>query len=103
METLEGDLFAPVEGRRFDLIASNPPYVVSPSSRFIYRDGGGGALTVRVVKAAGHYLREGGIASIMVNWPERQGVDAADELRRWVDGSGCDTWVIRTGTVPADW
>ena len=24
---LQGDLFAPVEGRRYDLIVSNPPYV----------------------------------------------------------------------------
>ena len=27
VELLEGDLLAPVAGRRFDLVASNPPYV----------------------------------------------------------------------------
>src|SRR3954470_9413070 len=26
LELLRGDMFAPVEGRRFDLIVSNPPY-----------------------------------------------------------------------------
>ena len=27
MELLQGDLLSPVAGRRFDLVASNPPYV----------------------------------------------------------------------------
>ncbi len=30
IELLEGSWFEPVAGRRFDLIVSNPPYVVSP-------------------------------------------------------------------------
>ena len=29
MELLEGDLLAPVAGRRFDLVVSNPPYVAA--------------------------------------------------------------------------
>ena len=41
----EGSLFEPVAGERFDLIVSNPPFVVSPDSateggRFVYRDSG---------------------------------------------------------------
>src|SRR5262245_39419269 len=32
VEWREGDLFAPVAGERFDLVVSNPPYVVSPES-----------------------------------------------------------------------
>lgn len=30
LEVLRGDLFSPVEGRRFDLIVSNPPYIPAP-------------------------------------------------------------------------
>ena len=30
LEVLRGDLFAPVRGRRFDLIVSNPPYIPAP-------------------------------------------------------------------------
>lgn len=30
LEVLRGDLFAPVAGRRFDLIVSNPPYIPAP-------------------------------------------------------------------------
>ena len=29
-ELIEGDLLAPVEGRRFDLVVSNPPFIVGP-------------------------------------------------------------------------
>ncbi len=32
LELLEGDLLAPVAGRRFDLVASNPPYVAPGES-----------------------------------------------------------------------
>jgi len=35
-----GDLFEPVADRRFDLIVSNPPFVISPSRRLLFRDGG---------------------------------------------------------------
>src|SRR5215469_5229979 len=33
---LAGDLFEPVVGRRFDLVISNPPYVISPTARFLF-------------------------------------------------------------------
>lgn len=33
VEALRGDLFAPVDGRRFDLIASHPPYLPGPLPR----------------------------------------------------------------------
>ena len=43
IELLEGDLFAPVEGRRFDLVIANPPYVadheeVDPETAFEPQD-----------------------------------------------------------------
>jgi SAM-dependent methyltransferase len=40
VELREGSLFGPVEGERFDLAISNPPYAVSPESRLVYRDSG---------------------------------------------------------------
>lgn len=36
----QGSLFEPVGDERFDLIVSNPPFVISPGGRFTYRDGG---------------------------------------------------------------
>src|SRR5262249_58414511 len=37
---VQGDLFSPVEGRQFDLITMNPPFVISPSSGRMWRDSG---------------------------------------------------------------
>ena len=58
VELREGDLFAPVAGERFDLIVSNPPYVISPEARHLYRDSGLGADEVsrRVVRQAAVHL-----------------------------------------------
>ena len=41
VEVLRGDLFAPLDGRRFDLILANPPYVPSAEATL---PGGGAAL-----------------------------------------------------------
>src|SRR5204863_7324383 len=38
VETRCGSFFEPVAGERFDLVVSNPPYVVSPDSAFLFRD-----------------------------------------------------------------
>jgi release factor glutamine methyltransferase len=67
LEVLRGDLFGPVEGRRFDLIVSNPPYIPAPpdaETRGIARawDAGpdGRDLLDSICDVAGMYLRPGG-------------------------------------------
>ncbi len=41
LELLQGDLLAPVAGRRFDLVVANPPFVIAtPGIGWTYRDGG---------------------------------------------------------------
>lgn len=69
---LEGDLFAPVAGRRYDLILANPPYVTERSMAALppeYRHepplglagGEGGLDIVRcIVASAGEFLAPGG-------------------------------------------
>ena len=37
-----GSLLEPVAGERFGLIVANPPYVISPESRYVFRDSGMG-------------------------------------------------------------
>ena len=36
----EGSMFEPVSGELFDLVVSNPPFVISPGHRYTYRDAG---------------------------------------------------------------
>jgi tRNA1(Val) A37 N6-methylase TrmN6 len=89
------DFFSAVEGEKFDLIVSNPPFVISPESEYHYRDGGLGADRVAetVIRNAGKYLEEGGVAVIICEWASLKENNAIDRLRQWVDGSGCDLWV----------
>jgi methylase of polypeptide subunit release factors len=100
IEVREGDLFAPVEGERFDLIVSNPPFVVSPDSTYIYRDSGlpGDEITRRIVSEAPRLLHEGGYCQILCNWAHVEGADWQERLGTWFEGCGCDAWVLRTQT-----
>jgi SAM-dependent methyltransferase len=100
IETLEGDLYAPVTGRQFDVIVSNAPYVISPDTTFLYRDGGRD-LCERLARATPAHLAPDGCALLAVNWPEHDAGSWQGTLAGWVDGSGCDLWVLSTEhTVP---
>jgi release factor glutamine methyltransferase len=80
-----GDLFAPVAGRRFDLVLSNPPYVPSRSGLLPRHrmarcwDGGpdGRALLDRICDAAPEVLAPGGV--LLVVQSELSGEDATLE------------------------
>jgi SAM-dependent methyltransferase len=97
VEPLEGDLFAPVAGRRFGLVVCNPPYVISPDTRCAFMDSGRplDSICEEVVRRAAEHLEEGGFASVLCNWALRAGEDWAEPLRRWVAGRGCDAWLLR--------
>jgi hypothetical protein len=100
VEGRQGSLFEPVAGETFDLIVTNPPYVISPDMQFVFRDGGGtgDAFCRGVVADAPAHLREGGFATILCNWVVPDGRDAAEVLAGWVSGSGCDACVLHYGT-----
>lgn len=100
IETRLGSLFEPVEGERFDLIASNPPFVITPRAEGVpayeYRDGGatGDALMAAVVGGIERHLAPGGVARLLGNW-ETIGADAGlDRARAWI-GDGLDAWAIQ--------
>ena len=93
----EGSLFEPVrDGETFDLIVSNPPFVISPGARLTYRDGGmsGDDLCRSLVQQAGERLTEGGFAQFLANWQHVAGEDWQDRVRSWVP-RGCDAWIVQ--------
>ncbi|MEW2493066.1 class I SAM-dependent methyltransferase [Streptomyces nodosus] len=110
----EGSLFEPVrDDETFDLIVSNPPFVISPSrlapssspgspsegapfTRLTYRDGGMGGddLCRTLVQQAGERLNGGGFAQFLANWQHVEGEDWQDRLRSWVP-RGCDAWIVQ--------
>ena len=103
VETRSGSFFEPVAGQRFDLIVSNPPFVISPDSALTFRDSGlrGDEVSRHVVREAAAHLSEGGLAFVLVSWGVRVGEEWDAPLRGWVAGLGCDAWFLHhaRGTV----
>ncbi|MEU0369065.1 methyltransferase [Streptomyces sp. NPDC006283] len=92
----EGSLFEPVGSDTYDLIVSNPPFVISPGARLTYRDGGmsGDDLCRSLVQQAGDRLNDGGYAQFLANWLHVEGEDWQERLRSWVP-RGCDAWIVQ--------
>jgi methylase of polypeptide subunit release factors len=99
IETRLGSFFEPVEGEQFDLVVANPPYVVSPESAFLFRDGGlrGDAVSEHVVRGVPATLASGAFASLMIAWV-LDPVDPTERPRSWLEGSGCDAFLLHTST-----
>ena len=102
VHALEGNLFEPVADLRggFDLIVCNPPFVISPESRYLYRDSGmrGDEICRTVARQAPAFLAEGGYCQMLCNWAHVAGEDWTQHLAAWFAGSGCDAWVLRYET-----
>ncbi|NEB77877.1 methyltransferase [Streptomyces sp. SID14478] len=92
----EGSLYEPVGEATYDLIVSNPPFVISPGARLTYRDGGMGGddLCRTLVQGAGEHLNEGGYAQFLANWQHVDGEEWTERLRSWVP-RGCDAWIVQ--------
>ena len=99
LELLRGSLLEPVAGRRFDLIASNPPFVLTPPAvreaglpLMEYRDAGGPILPALVAGLAEH-LEPGATAVMLGNWEHRGAGSWRDAVAAWLP-EGLDAWVI---------
>ncbi len=98
-----GSLLEPVAGERFDLVVSNPPFVITPRSaaetagdRFTYRDGGlaGDDIVSGLLADLPGLLTEGGTAQLLGNWEIRDGRSWDERIRQWLP-QGTDAWVIQ--------
>ncbi len=100
IEVVETNFFSAFEGRKFDLIISNPPFVISPGQTFIYRDGGmqGDGVTQTVAKGCCEHLADGGFAHILCNWAHYKGVPWEQRLAEWTTSRSTDMLVLRTRT-----
>lgn len=106
LDTRTGDLLEPVAGERFELVVSNPPFVVSPGVRYGYRDAGldGDDVCRRLVQELPQVLAERGTAVLLANWLHVEGEDGDERVRSWFTGTGCDGWVVqRELAAPEDY
>ena len=98
VDVRDGSFFAPVAGERFDLIATNPPFVISPATgeRLVYRDSGlpGDRAVEDIVRRAPSHLTEHGWCQVLANWVIERDRPWAERLAEWVD-PGCDALVVQ--------
>jgi len=102
IDVREGSFFGPVVGERFDLIATNPPFVISPGTgeRLVYRDSGlpGDRVVEDIVRAAPGHLTEGGWCQVLANWVIARDRPWDERLGEWLAGD-CDALVVQREVV----
>ena len=111
----EGSLLEPVAGELFDLVVSNPPFVITPrvagesaEEQFTYRDGGlpGDEIVSTMVRRLPSVLVPGGRAQMLGNWEIiRDSADPSqphpwdERVRAWVEEAGAEAWIIQRETL----
>lgn len=111
LELREGSMLEPVLGEQFDLVVSNPPFVITPRGAdgvpvYEYRDGGraGDDLVRDLICDVGSVLAPGGVAQFLGNWEHRGDEDWQERVGGWLDASGLDGWVIQREVLdPAEY
>lgn len=108
IDVRQGSLFEPVRGESFDLIVSNPPFVITPDSvrasgsgLLEYRDGGmeRDNLIAEVISRAPSHLTPGGTLQMLANWEIPAGTDPDSgwslRVAEWLRGLDVDAWVVQ--------
>ncbi|WP_104173378.1 methyltransferase [Arthrobacter sp. Y81] len=102
-----GSLLEPVAGETFDLVVSNPPFVITPRSlgeaaadQFTYRDGGmpGDDIVASLVRALPSVLAPAGTAQLLGNWEAVAGTSWQERPQSWA-GPDVDAWFIQRELV----
>ena len=103
VEAAAGDLFDPAGDDPFDLIVSNPPFVISPENQFQFRDSGWGRRDLRADRPRGPGAPRGrGLLPDALQLGAIRGLDWRERLLGWMADSGCDVHIIHTATYPVD-
>ena len=106
LDLREGSMLDPVAGEQFDLVVSNPPFVITPRTpgalpAYTYRDAGGtgDAMARDLVTGLAAHLAPGGAAQLLLNWEIHDPADPFARVRAWCETSGLDAWVIGRETA----
>jgi SAM-dependent methyltransferase len=106
IEIFEGSYFQPVDGKKFDLIVANLPYVITPQSRFMYRDvdqPGDGSIRKWLHEIPAH-LEEDGHAHLLIQWILHDGQSWWQPVQDYLKGLPLDSWLIYNGSkTPAEY
>jgi len=91
-----GSFFEPAGSDKFDLILSNPPFIISPQSSLIFQNPGfsGDGVSELILREAPAHLNEGGCAISLISWHYESDDDWAVRPCGWAASSGCDLWLL---------
>ena len=97
VECLAGNGFEPVADRTFDLIVSNPPFFITPATQYLFCDNplDLDQLCRRLAREAPAHLNDGGYFQMLCEWAEVRGQPWQERLSEWLEGTGCDAWVMK--------
>ena len=102
VDVRDGSFFEPVAGETFDLISTNPPFVISPATgeRLVYRDSGlpGDRVVEHLVRSGPGHLAEGGWLQVLANWSILEGQPWDERLGSWLRPD-CDALVVQRETL----
>ncbi|GAB3988294.1 class I SAM-dependent methyltransferase [Nocardioides marmoraquaticus] len=102
VEARSGSFFEPVADGGFDLVTTNPPFVISPATgeRLVYRDSGlpGDQVVEHIVRGVPGVLAEGGTGQVLANWVVRHDTPWDERLAGWLDPT-CDAFVVQRELV----
>ena len=99
----EGDGLEPVRGERFDLVVSNPPYVIAPRPQFTFRESPAPEDTFceRLVGDVPGVLGEDGVACLLASWIVAPGEDWSARPAAWTQDAGVGRLLLHLETVDA--
>lgn len=91
-----GNLYEPVNNRKFNTILANPPFVPSPKSSYRYRDGGSGGeeLLSLIIKGSADHLTEDGKLFIVTDLVDIQNYE--QKLKNWWTGGTSHNLILKT-------
>ncbi len=82
-------------------MVTNPPFVISPSRDYLFRDSAleEDGLSRAAVTGAAAVLADGGFAHVMCNWIVRTDEPWSAPVEAWVDGCRCDAVILHYDTL----
>jgi predicted RNA methylase len=97
VECLTGSMFEPVAGRSFDSILTNPPFFITPAVDHLFCDNEMelDGFCRQLLRQAPRHLNEGGFLQMVCEWVQVDGQDWKERISEWVEGLGCDAWILR--------
>jgi hypothetical protein len=97
-----GSMFEPALNKRFDLVVSNPPFVIGQVTDLVHRESPlpADGLAKHFLENISDFLNPGGISVVLLSWLETSNESWEERIAAWLPND-CDVWVtLRDSQLP---